>query len=162
MFSCTAEVRSVNFLQEQHSIYADTEKKKIHHQSSTSKDCHFQLLPVSASQESSKDPALCAVLVLLSGTKGAALCEFPWAAAKGVPGLAVGLCRPSRPGGPPLGPQVSLRAVPRGTHHWIQSLQSGVRVVFLLSTLSLLLRPLRHVFVLGVAVFICRAFSVCD
>lgn len=26
MFSCTAEVRSVNFLQEQHSIYADTKK----------------------------------------------------------------------------------------------------------------------------------------
>lgn len=92
---------------------------------------------------------MCAVLVLLSGTKGAVLCGFSWAAAKMVHWAHSGHVplslseQPSRL--PPLGTEPSI---------WH---------TFLLHPPSLLLQPLWQIFLLRVvAVFFCGAFSVCD
>lgn len=164
MFSCTAEVRSVNFVQEQHSIYADTEKKNftINHLLPRTVSSSFFLSLLHKNHLKIRHCVLS--LCCCQGPKGQRCVGSRGQQRRWPPGLAVGtcLCWPSRPARPPLGCQVSLHAAASGAHHWIQSLRSGVCVVVLLSTLSLLLRPLWHVFVLSVAVFICRAFSVCD
>lgn len=124
MFSCTAEVRSVNFLQEQHSIYADTENNfTINH-----------LLPSTVS--SSFFPSLlhtnhlkirhCVLsFCCCQGPKGQCYAGFHgqrrWST-----GLTVGTCLCHSPSS-----RVGSRWDARW-HHWVLNLRSGIRFFFTL------------------------------